>query len=79
MRGLWRVIRGEFLHAPPAETELQSRDRDQMAAVIVHQEAIFICPADNEPDTQGSRGNPESDDQDPAEDKQMRGRSSVAV
>lgn len=51
IRRLWHVIIGEFFRVPPAETELLRGDRDQMAPVIVCQEAIFICPADNEPDT----------------------------
>lgn len=50
IRRLWHVIIGEFFGVPPAEIELLCGDRDQMAPVIVRQEAIFIRPAVNEPD-----------------------------
>lgn len=50
------VIIGEFFGVPPAETGLLCGGRDQMAPVIVRQEAIFIRPTVNEPDTHAHTG-----------------------
>lgn len=65
IRRLRHVIIGAFVRVPPAETGLLCNDQDQMAPVIVRQEAIFICPADNEADThtgqkRGKRGTRET-------------------